>query len=92
MIKCPDYFHSMIDIYQGSIIKKGLYEPFFLYFCTTLIKHIVPWCNGSTADFGSACPGSSPGGTAKELKIKRLIFYLNNSLIIILFDFSKINF
>ena len=23
----------------------------------------VPWCNGSTADFGSAGSGSSPGGT-----------------------------
>ena len=24
---------------------------------------IVPWCNGSTRDFGSLGPGSSPGGT-----------------------------
>ncbi len=24
-----------------------------------------PWCNGSTADFGSAGPGSNPGGSAK---------------------------
>ncbi len=23
-----------------------------------------PWCNGSTADFGSAGPGSNPGGSA----------------------------
>ena len=23
-----------------------------------------PWCNGSTADFGSVDPGSSPGGPA----------------------------
>ena len=22
-----------------------------------------PWCNGSTADFGSAGPGSNPGGS-----------------------------
>ena len=24
---------------------------------------IVLWCNGSTAVFGSACPGSNPGKT-----------------------------
>jgi len=24
---------------------------------------IVRWCNGSTADFGSACLGSNPGRT-----------------------------
>lgn len=36
----------------------------FYYFCTPQLT--VPWCNGSTADFGSACPGSNPGGTAKK--------------------------
>lgn len=25
--------------------------------------HFDPWCNGSTADFGSAGPGSNPGGS-----------------------------
>ena len=23
---------------------------------------IGPWCNGSTTDFDSVCPGSNPGG------------------------------
>ena len=27
------------------------------------------WCNGSTADFGSACPGSNPGRVAWSLPI-----------------------
>lgn len=27
---------------------------------------IVPWCNGSTTDFGSVRPGSNPGGTTKN--------------------------
>ena len=26
-------------------------------------QEIVPWCNGSTADFGSAGGGSNPSGT-----------------------------
>ena len=26
---------------------------------------IVEWCNGSTADFGSACQGSNPCSTTK---------------------------
>ncbi len=25
-----------------------------------------PWCNGSTADFGSAGPGSNPGGSTTQ--------------------------
>lgn len=36
------------------------------------IEIIVSWCNGSTADFGSACLGSSPGETAHELNILNL--------------------
>ena len=27
---------------------------------------IVQWCNGSTPDFGSVSPGSSPGWTTKK--------------------------
>ena len=34
---------------------------------------IVPWCSGSTSDFGSASLGSSPGGTTIP-NSKRLIF------------------
>ena len=29
----------------------------------TLLLHTVSWCNGSTADFGSACLGSNPNET-----------------------------
>jgi hypothetical protein len=29
-----------------------------------------PWCNGSTADFGSASPGSNPSGSANAEQIK----------------------
>lgn len=28
--------------------------------------HFDPWCNGSTADFGSAGPGSNPGGSTTQ--------------------------
>ena len=31
---------------------------------------LVPWCNGSTADFGSACPSSNLGGTAFKNLLK----------------------
>ena len=51
------------------------------YLCTAFeIKsnRIVPWCSGSTSDFGSASLGSSPGGTTKkdvnDLIIKLLTF------------------
>ena len=27
---------------------------------------LVPWCNGSTRDFDSLCPGSNPGGTIRR--------------------------
>ena len=30
---------------------------------------IEVWCNGSTTDFGSACPGSSPGTSTKCCKM-----------------------
>ena len=40
----------------------------------TFALAIVPWCNGSTTDFGSASGGSSPPGTTtifvKPLKVK----------------------
>ena len=32
-----------------------------------LLVRIVLWCNGSTAVFGSACPGSNPGKTTRLL-------------------------
>jgi hypothetical protein len=35
-------------------------------FIVYLHLNFVPWCNGSTVDFGSACLGSNPGGTANE--------------------------
>ncbi|GEM_PF-2292721 len=30
-------------------------------------ERIVPWCKGSTTDFGSVSLGSNPGGTTKEI-------------------------
>ncbi|MBO5272413.1 MAG: hypothetical protein J6B30_06325 [Muribaculaceae bacterium] len=41
------------------------------YLCNALGRkswaiRIVLWCNGSTAVFGSACLGSSPGKTTKK--------------------------
>ncbi len=33
------------------------------FFYTFAALFFVRWCNGSTADFGSACSGSNPDGT-----------------------------
>jgi hypothetical protein len=33
---------------------------------------IVPWCNGSTGDFGSLGLGSNPSGTTKSLQIEMI--------------------
>ena len=33
------------------------------YLCTAIDR----WCNGSTADFGSVCPGSNPGRSTSGL-------------------------
>ena len=38
----------------------------FSFFNSHFSILIVPWCNGSTSDFGSACPGSNPGGTTEN--------------------------
>lgn len=38
-----------------------------MIFILSLRLNFVPWCNGSTADFGSACLSSNLGGTAKTL-------------------------
>ncbi len=35
-----------------------------------------PLCNGSTADFGSACLGSNPGGSAKVPKKTSGFFFV----------------
>ena len=41
------------------------------YFCTAK-RAIVPWCNGSTSDFGSLSPRSNRSGTTvKTRKCKR---------------------
>ncbi len=40
---------------------------------------IVPWCNGSTPDFGSVSLGSNPGGTTTKNannQIIRLLAFL----------------
>lgn len=36
---------------------------------------IVPWCNGSTTDFGSVCLGSNPGGTTKNPAHRRVFLF-----------------
>ena len=40
------------------------YEKFITF--AAPFANTVRWCNGSTADFGSACLGSSPGRTTKR--------------------------
>ena len=37
------------------------------------MNRAVPWCNGSTSDFGSFSLGSTPGGTANFLKNARIL-------------------
>jgi hypothetical protein len=39
-----------------------------------LLIMIVRWCNGNTADFGSAFPGSNPGRTTRSLSEMRGFF------------------
>ena len=40
-------------------------------------NHTDRWCNGSTADFGSACLGSNPGWTTEGnlLRLSIRFFY-----------------
>ena len=42
---------------------------------------IVPWCNGSTTDFGSVCIGSNPVGTTTS----KYLFRIQNTTKIQLF-------
>ena len=35
----------------------------YIIFASRFLKD--PWCNGSTTDFGSVCPGSNPGGSTE---------------------------
>ena len=35
------------------------------------LNGIEAWCNGSTTDFGSVCPGSSPGVSTSSLKVSK---------------------
>ena len=39
------------------------------------------WCNGSTTDFGSVCPGSNPGISTKEEAscLLFLVYYLKGN-------------
>ena len=41
----------------------------------TFALAIVPWCNGSTTDFGSASGGSSPPGTTKKKQAHKACFF-----------------
>lgn len=60
-----------------NVFRKG--APFvrlteFYYFCSPIIEI---WCNGSTTDFGSVCPGSNPGiSTMKNLFAAFLALFL----------------
>ena len=51
-----------------SIGKPWQGDALLYYQCSTYVKipSIVLWCNGSTSDFGSACPSSSLGRTTKS--------------------------
>lgn len=40
-------------------------------------RQLVRWCNGSTTDFGSVCPGSNPGRTTAKAPLKRGVFYFS---------------
>ena len=46
---------------------------------------IVRWCNGSTTDYGSVCPGSNPGRTTTTAlqsdKLQGFFFSAPNTLI-----------
>ena len=47
-----------------KISKNTCYEQKKPYLCTRIqMNEGVEWCNGSTADFGSACQGSNPCST-----------------------------
>ena len=43
---------------------------------------IDPWCNGSTADFGSACQGSNPCGSTNNPDDLALGFFILSSFLI----------
>ena len=65
--------------------RKGSYT-----FALLLTKHIriVPWCNGSTSDFGSVSPGSNPSGTT-ILKTKTVYIFSDVNGF---FIYSKFNY
>lgn len=44
-------------------------------FIFAALKHFALWCNGSTADSGSVCMGSSPiGATGKHAERRVFLF------------------
>ena len=42
-----------------------------IYSINRYLIGIEAWCNGSTTDFGSVCPGSSPGVSTSSLKVSK---------------------
>lgn len=65
--------HSLLNYPQYPVKSIALrclgYKKLFglsekeMYICNLKNLGIVRWCNGSTTDFGSVCPGSNPGRT-----------------------------
>ena len=68
--KC--YFCTRFPSYESWNLSLEFQFSFFNSHFSILI---VPWCNGSTSDFGSACPGSSPGGTTKNASPEAFFLY-----------------
>ncbi len=52
--------------------KIGFYKINFNFALRYKRKILVPWCNGSTTDFGSVSLGSNPGGTTKNPALNRV--------------------
>ncbi len=50
---------------------------------------IVPWCNGSTSDFGSVSPGSNPSGTTI---LKQTVFINRIETVFLFYGYSVIAF
>ena len=56
----------MLRLGQRVFQKQKVRFALTLIFCT-FARGIEVWCNGSTTDFGSACPGSNPGTSTFHL-------------------------
>ena len=57
---------------------------YFFYLCPAKNYRTDRWCNGSTADFGSACSGSNPDRSAKNSHLSGGCFIFSKFTILIL--------